>query len=128
VEEFPRYSWGMTADMTADMTAEEEVIALRAEVASLKEQLAQALALIAQLREELDKYKSEPPSFVKPTSNLIHPSPRIKPKSSHVASEPKSKTGPDVEIHLPKRSSTKWSSAPTANTLCNTLNLLCDVR
>lgn len=47
-----------------EKTFEEEVIALRAEVASLKEQLAQALAVIAQLREELDKYKSEPPSFV----------------------------------------------------------------
>jgi len=47
------------------MTIEEEVIGLRAEVASLKEQLAQALAVIAQLQVELDKYKSEPPSFVK---------------------------------------------------------------
>jgi len=50
------------------MTPEEEVIALRAEVANLKEQLAQALAVIAQLREELDKYRSEPPSFIKPNT------------------------------------------------------------
>ena len=63
VEGFPRYSWGMT-----DRSLEEEVIALRAEVVSLKEQLAQALAVIAQLRAELDKYKSEPPSFVKPNT------------------------------------------------------------
>lgn len=51
-----------------DRSLEEEVIALRAEVVSLKEQLAQALAVIAQLRAELDKYKSEPPSFVKPNT------------------------------------------------------------
>jgi transposase len=50
------------------VTLEEEVIALRAEVASLKEQLAQALAVIAQLQVELDKHKSEPPSFIKPNS------------------------------------------------------------
>ena len=50
------------------MTVEEEVIELRAEVASLKEQLAQALAMIAQLRTELDTYRSEPPSFVKPNT------------------------------------------------------------
>ena len=47
------------------MTLEEEVIALWAEVASLKEQLAQALAANAQLRQELDKYRNEPPSFIK---------------------------------------------------------------
>lgn len=50
------------------MTLEEEVVALRAEVASLKEQLAQALATNAQLLQELDKYRNdrnEPPSFIK---------------------------------------------------------------
>ena len=50
------------------MTLEEEVSALRAEVASLKQQLAEALAVIGQLRAELDKYKREPPSFVKPNA------------------------------------------------------------
>jgi len=50
------------------MSVEEEVIALRAEVASLKEQLAQALGVIAQLQAQLHKYKSEPPSFVKPNT------------------------------------------------------------
>jgi transposase len=60
VEEFPRYA--------GSMTPEEEVIALRTEVANLKQQLTQALAVIAQLRKELDKYKNEPPSFIKPTT------------------------------------------------------------
>jgi transposase len=50
------------------MTAEEEIVALRAEVAMLKEQLAQALAVIAQLRAELDKYRNQPPSFIKPNT------------------------------------------------------------
>jgi transposase len=50
------------------MTGEEEVIALRAQVATLKEQLAQALAVIAQLRAELDKYRNQPPSFIKPNT------------------------------------------------------------
>ncbi len=50
------------------MTLEEEVIALRAEVASLKEQLVQALDVIAQLRAEMDKHRNEPPSFVKPST------------------------------------------------------------
>lgn len=50
------------------MTLEEEVIALRAEAASLKEQVEQLLAANAQLRQELDKYRSEPPSFVKPNT------------------------------------------------------------
>lgn len=50
------------------MTLEEEVVALRAEVASLKEQLAQALGVIAQLQAELDKYRKEPPSFIKPNT------------------------------------------------------------
>lgn len=50
------------------MSVEEEVIVLRAEVASLKAQLAQALAVIAQLQAELDKYRSEPPSFIKPNA------------------------------------------------------------
>jgi hypothetical protein len=56
MEEFPRYA--------VSMTLEEEVIALRAEVARLKEQLAPALAVIAQLRKELDRYKSESPPAV----------------------------------------------------------------
>lgn len=43
------------------MTLEEEVIALRAEVASLKEQL-------AQLQAQLDKFRSDPPSFIKPST------------------------------------------------------------
>src|SRR6266516_5309558 len=58
----------------------EEVIALRAEVANLKEQLAEALSVIAQLREELDKYKSnksEPPAFIKPNT----PKPKDKDKA-----------------------------------------------
>jgi hypothetical protein len=50
------------------LAKEEEVIALRAEVATLKEQLAQALAVIAQLRQELDTYRNDPPSFVKPNT------------------------------------------------------------
>ncbi len=50
------------------MTLEEEVIALRTEVASLKQQLDQALVVIAQLQAELDKYRSEPPPFVKPNT------------------------------------------------------------
>lgn len=51
------------------MTQEEEVIALRAEVTSLKEQLAQALAVNTQLQAELDKYRSAPPSFIKPNTS-----------------------------------------------------------
>jgi hypothetical protein len=47
---------------------EEEVAALRAEVTSLQEQLAQALAMTAQLQAQLEKYKSQPPSFIKPTT------------------------------------------------------------
>jgi len=50
------------------MTLEEEVRALSAEVASLQEQVRQLLAANAQLRQELDKYKSEPPSFIKPNT------------------------------------------------------------
>lgn len=50
------------------MTLEEEVSALRAEVASLKEQVRQLLTTNAQLRQELDRYKNEPPSFVKPNT------------------------------------------------------------
>lgn len=50
---------------------EEEVMGLRGEVVSLKEQVGQLLATNAQLREEFDKYqykdkyKNERPSFVK---------------------------------------------------------------
>lgn len=50
------------------MILEEEVTTLRAEVASLKEQLAQALAMVAQLQAELDKYRHQPPSFIKPNT------------------------------------------------------------
>lgn len=53
------------------MTVEEEVALLREENRHLREQLEQALAMIAQLQSELDKYrenKSEPPSFIKPNS------------------------------------------------------------
>jgi transposase len=50
------------------MNLEEDVIALRAEVASLKAQLAQALVVNAQLQAQLDKYQNQPPSFVKPNS------------------------------------------------------------
>jgi transposase len=53
--------------MTATLTLE-EVVALQAEVATLKEQLARALAVIAQLQAELDKYRNEPPSFIKPNT------------------------------------------------------------
>lgn len=60
MEGFPLYYVGMPI--------EEEVIALRAEVASLKEQVEQLLAANAQLRQELDKYRSEPPSFIKPNT------------------------------------------------------------
>src|SRR5664279_1689535 len=51
------------------MNWEEEVMALRAEVVILKEQLAQALAANTQLQAQLDKYRSEPPSFVKPNTS-----------------------------------------------------------
>jgi transposase len=61
------------------MTLEAEVIALRAEVAGLKQELAQALAANIQLRAELDKYKSEPPSFIKPNT----PNPKPKDKAQH---------------------------------------------
>ena len=47
------------------MSLEEEVSALRAEVASLKEQVRQLLAANAELRQELDKYRNAPSSFVK---------------------------------------------------------------
>lgn len=50
------------------MTLEEEVSTLRAEVASLKEQVRQLLAVNTELRQQLDKYHSEPPSFVKPNT------------------------------------------------------------
>jgi hypothetical protein len=63
------------------MSLEEEVIALRAEVASLKEQLAAALAVIAQLQAELDKYKSGPPSFIKPNTPKPKPKDKAEKKS-----------------------------------------------
>lgn len=47
---------------------EAEVGVWRAEVAALKEQVAQLLAANAALQAELNKYKSEPPSFVKPNT------------------------------------------------------------
>jgi transposase len=47
------------------MTLEEEVVALRAEVASLREALAQAQARIA----ELERRKTPPPPFVRPNTN-----------------------------------------------------------
>ncbi len=47
---------------------EAEVAVLRAEVAALKEQVAQLLAANAQLRAQLDKFQSEPPSFIKPNT------------------------------------------------------------
>ena len=52
------------------MTLEEEVIALRTEVASLKEQLVQLLTANAQLQAQLDKFRSDPPSpsFIKPST------------------------------------------------------------
>ncbi len=69
-------------DMLWSMRAEEEVVGLRAEVATLKEQLAQALALIAQLQAELDKYRKEPASFIKPNTpkpkDKAHKQPRRK--------------------------------------------------
>lgn len=65
VEGFPLYAMSMTK---REQELEREVAVLRAEVAALKEQVAQLLAVNAQLRAELDKYKSEPPSFVKPNT------------------------------------------------------------
>ncbi len=50
------------------MTAEEEVVALRAEVANLKEQVRQLLAANTQLQAQLDKFQSDPPTFVKPST------------------------------------------------------------
>lgn len=50
------------------MTAEEEVIALRAEVASLKAQLAQALALVVKLQAELEHLRASPPPRIKPNT------------------------------------------------------------
>ncbi len=47
---------------------EAEVAALQAEVAAVKEQVAQLLSANAQLRAELDKFQSEPPSFIKPNT------------------------------------------------------------
>lgn len=47
---------------------EAEVVVLQAEIAALKEQVAQLLAANAQLRAELNKFQSEPPSFIKPNS------------------------------------------------------------
>ena len=53
------------------MSLEEEVSALRAEVASLKEQVRQLLAANAELRQELDKYRNAPSSFVKANTPKI---------------------------------------------------------
>lgn len=56
---------------------EEEVARLQAEKAQLREQLTQALALIAQLQQELEQLRSglgEPPTFIKPST----PQPRSK--------------------------------------------------
>src|SRR6266516_2965412 len=50
------------------MTAEEEVMALRAEVARLKEQLAQALELTAKLQAELEHLRASPPPAIKPNT------------------------------------------------------------
>lgn len=47
---------------------EEEVMALRGEVASLREQVSQLLAANAQLQADLDKFRSEPPAFIKPNT------------------------------------------------------------
>ncbi len=47
---------------------EEEVATLRSEVAGLKEQVRQLVVANAQLRQELDKFKQEPPFFVKPNT------------------------------------------------------------
>jgi transposase len=47
------------------MMLEEEVVLLRAEVGSLKAQLAQALTRIAELEAQAEQQKSSPPPFVK---------------------------------------------------------------
>ncbi len=65
------------------MKLEEEVIALRAEVANLKEQVRELLAANARLQAEVDKFQSEPPAFIKPstpksTSKTDHKQPRRK--------------------------------------------------
>lgn len=72
VEQFPLYATGMRK-----MTLEEEVVALRAEVTSLKEQVGVLLAANAQLRAELDKYRNEPPSFVKPNTATAPATPLV---------------------------------------------------
>jgi hypothetical protein len=48
--------------------AAEDIIALRAEVANLKEQLAQALALVAKLQAQLDHLRADPPPHIKPNT------------------------------------------------------------
>jgi transposase len=63
------------------MTLEEEVIALRAEVASLKQQLAQSLAANARLQTRLDTYQSEPPSFTKSSIKPSTPKSKAKDKA-----------------------------------------------
>ena len=65
MEEFPRYAVSMRK---REEELEAEVAVLRVEVAALKEQVAQLLAANAALQAQLDKYKSEPPSFVKPNT------------------------------------------------------------
>ncbi len=60
MEQFPQYNGDMT-----ERTLEDEVMALRTEVASLKAQLEKALAVNAQLQTEVDRYRNQPPSFVK---------------------------------------------------------------
>jgi DNA-binding protein H-NS len=106
------------------MTLEEEVIALRAEVTSLKEQLAQALAVIAQLREELDKYRSEPPSFVKPNT----PKPKDKAQKQPRRKRAKDQNGARRRETPTQVIQHKAEQCPNAITLCNTLSLPCAVR
>jgi transposase len=83
------------------MGVEEEVVLLRAEVVSLKEQLATALTENARLQTELDKHKhtSKPPSFIKPNT----PNPKDKTHNNPRRKRAKEQNGARRREHSPTR-------------------------
>src|SRR5437879_2057544 len=82
---------------------EEEVVALRAEVAGLKEQVGQLLAANARLQAQLDKYRSEPPSFIKPSTpkpkDKAQKQPRRKRAKDQNGARPREQTPTQIVQH-----------------------------
>ena len=105
----------------------EEVGRLRAENEQLREQLTQALALIAQLQQELERLRiegKEPPPFVKPNTPTKPKAQQSKQQRRKRAKDQNGARRRDTPTHatLPlRRYSTDWSTAPIVPTLCVTL-------